>query len=197
MNRALIVALLALLATACNTPQPAAEAPAPEAPAPEAPKTEAPKVEAPKTEAPKVDEHAGHDHAAAPAAGDSLFGAPFTMSEATPIGAVLSKPDEYQGKLVQVSGKVSSVCAKKGCWFVIQDPDKADESVRITMKDYGFFVPKDCAGKSAVIEGQFALKVLTEAERKHLAEDAGKDPSAITGDVKEYSLVATGVQLKP
>ena len=98
--------------------------------------------------------------------------------------------------LVKVSGKISSVCKKKGCWFVVQDAQKPDQSVRITMKDYGFFVPLDSAGKEAVIEGQFSLKVLAEKERKHLAEDEGKDASKVTGDVKEFSLVATAIDLK-
>jgi hypothetical protein len=134
--------------------------------------------------------------AVAPSAEVKHLGAAFTQNEHVPLGKVLEAPEAFQDKTVKVSGKISSVCKKKGCWFVVQDAQKPDQSVRITMKDYGFFVPLDSAGKEAVIEGQFSLKVLAEKERKHLAEDEGKDASKVTGDVKEFSLVATAIDLK-
>ena len=122
------------------------------------------------------------------------FGAPFTMDESTPLADVLSNSDDYVDKTVKVTGRIDSVCAKKGCWFVMQD-EGSNDPVRITMKDYGFFVPKDCSGKQATVEGTFATKTLTEAQRKHFAEDQGEDPSKIKGDKVEYSLVATGVEI--
>ena len=64
---------------------------------------------------------------------------------------------------------------------------------RITFKDYGFFVPLDSAGSAAIVEGEVQVKTLTEAERKHLAEDAGKTVDAIPAH--EIRLVATGVEL--
>lgn len=63
------------------------------------------------------------------------------------------------------------------------------------MKDYGFFLPKDCDGKRVVVEGTFARKVITEAQLRHFAQDAGKDPSEIKGDQEELSLVATAIDL--
>lgn len=126
----------------------------------------------------------------------SHYGAPFTLTEGVALASVLDKADELDGKTVRVKGDVAAVCKKKGCWFVIKtDEDKA-RTVRISMKDYGFFVPKDCDGKNAEVEGVIQKKVIKEEVRKHLAEDGGEDPSKVVGDAVEVQLVATGVAIE-
>jgi len=70
---------------------------------------------------------------------------------------------------------------------------QGNESVRVTFKDYGFFVPKDGAGHRAVVEGTLEEEEMSEAMVKHLAEDAGEDPNAVTGTRKVVKVVATGV----
>lgn len=119
-------------------------------------------------------------------------GAAFTLTEKDRItlDAVAAKAADMAGKTVQVSGTVKSACVKKGCWMVLAG-EKA--RARITFKDYGFFVPLDSAGSSAIVEGAVEVKTLSEAERKHLAEDAGKTIDAIPEH--ELRLVATGVEL--
>jgi hypothetical protein len=126
---------------------------------------------------------------------DGSFGAAIANTDkAVALDELLAKPAAQEGKGVVVKGQISRVCLKKGCWFVLQGKDKST-SVRITMKGYGFFVPTDCAGRQAVVAGTFTVKTVTEAMRKHLAQDEGKDPAQVKGDTREYSLVATGVVL--
>ena len=63
-------------------------------------------------------------------------------------------------------------------------------------KDYGFFVPTDSAGETAVLEGVFSVKTIPEATAKHYAEETpGGKPDAIKGDQKELSFLASGVEL--
>ncbi|MEO1272693.1 MAG: DUF4920 domain-containing protein, partial [Myxococcota bacterium] len=125
------------------------------------------------------------------------FGAKFTTANAAvPLKDVFDKAGEFSGKTVKVEGKVQSVCKKKGCWLVLQTDEAIARDVRITFKDYGFFAPKDSAGKQAVVEGIFSRTLVKEADRKHLAEDGGKDPSTVKGDAEEYRLVATGLEIK-
>ena len=96
---------------------------------------------------------------------------------------------------IRLHGEVVDVCRKKGCWMLLRDG--ADE-VRVTFKDYGFFVPTDLSGAEVTVEGVLQSKVLTEAEARHYAEDAGSTPeeiAAIVGDQTEYSFVATSVQV--
>lgn len=195
MTRIALIAGLLLFALGCNTPSEQAKPAEPmEAAAQEMKAEPAAEMKEEAKEAEPAAEPASAK--AGEGASEGHFGAAFNeQGEATPIGAILKNPDSYKGKTVKVSGRVNNVCRKKGCWFAIQDPEMTETSVRITMKDYGFFVPRDCAGKDAVIEGTFDLKVMTEARRKHLAEDAGKDSSGIKGDVQEFTLVATGVEI--
>jgi hypothetical protein len=71
-----------------------------------------------------------------------------------------------------------------------------EASVRVTFKDYGFFVPKDSAGATAVLEGVFKVKTVPEATARHYAQETpGGKPDAIKGDQQELSLVASGVEL--
>lgn len=120
-------------------------------------------------------------------------GAPFTQTESISIDDVAKDPTAYAGKTVLVTGKVSTVCTKKGCWFVLGGTDKL-ATARVTMKDYGFFAPLDSGGHAAKVEGQVEAKTLDEAERKHLAEDAGKKVEEIP--THELRLVATGLEIR-
>jgi hypothetical protein len=99
----------------------------------------------------------------------------------------------YSGKTVKTEGTVSDVCQGSGCWMTLKS---GDQTVRVTFKDYGFFVPIDSAGATAVMEGVFSVKTIPEATAKHYAEETpGGNPDAIKGDQKELSLVASGVEL--
>jgi len=124
------------------------------------------------------------------------YGAEFTLTEGVALASALNKAEELDGKTVRVTGDVAAVCKKKGCWFVIKTDEAEARTVRISMKDYGFFVPKDCDGKKAEVEGVLQKKTITEAVRKHLAEDGGEDPSKVVGDAVEIQLVATGVAIE-
>ncbi len=97
---------------------------------------------------------------------------------------------------IAVSATVKEVCKKKGCWMILTD---ADVKVRVTFKDYGFFMPKDLAGYHVAVEGVLEESIITEADARHYAEDAGKskkDIERIKGDQQELNLEATGVRVR-
>ena len=123
------------------------------------------------------------------------FGGVFTLDESLPLASVLDNAGEYSGRTVKVRGRVAKVCKKKGCWFTVKAKDADPTYVRVTMLNYGFFVPLDCDGKDAVIEGVFKQVKVPEAHRKHLAEDGGEDPSAVKGAKKEFTMVATAIDI--
>lgn len=135
------------------------------------------------------------DSQPAPKADATSFGSGVTdASKAISLDDAVAAVPAGKSKDVVVKGRITKVCRKKGCWFVLQGKD-ASHTVRITMKDYGFFVPTDCDGRDATVAGTLEVKTITEKMRKHLAEDEGKDPAAVKGDIQEYGLVATGVVL--
>ena len=47
-------------------------------------------------------------------------------------------------------------------------------SIRVTFKDYGFFMPLDCAGKTAIVDGIAKVDVTTIDDLKEYAKDDGK-----------------------
>jgi hypothetical protein len=121
------------------------------------------------------------------------FGAPLGDSPKVALADLVKDAGSYSGKTVKTEGTVSSVCQEKGCWMVLKSGDR---SVRVTFKDYGFFVPMDAAGATAVMEGVFTVRTIPEATAKHYAKETpGGKPDEINGDQKEFSLVASGVEL--
>jgi len=59
----------------------------------------------------------------------------------------------------------------------------------VKAKDHAFLMPKDIVGKTVVAEGEATVKEVSEAMRKHLAEDAGKSKEEIEkikGDKRSY-----------
>lgn len=110
------------------------------------------------------------------------FQSPFTLGEI--INS--QKPDER----VTLRTSVAQVCQKKGCFFIAQDENY---TARVTFKDYGFFIPTDSHGKEVILIGDFSVKTMSEEKAKHYAEDAGNNPDEVTGEQKEYSVVAASI----
>ncbi|MFA0964700.1 DUF4920 domain-containing protein [Roseivirga sp. BDSF3-8] len=97
-------------------------------------------------------------------------------------------------KHTRVKGTVTDVCQAKGCWMKVDLGD--GETMRVTFKDYGFFVPKDAAGQTVVIEGVAQKEVIDVETQRHYAADAGKSAEEIeqiTEPRAELTFEAEGV----
>ncbi|MBK8953967.1 MAG: DUF4920 domain-containing protein [Saprospiraceae bacterium] len=98
--------------------------------------------------------------------------------------------------MTSVSGYVTSVCQKKGCWMVLsQNPDDST-GLFVKFRDYEFFVPLDFAGSKVIIKGKAFKEVTTVDELRHYAEDEGKSPeeiAKITEPSEELKFMADGV----
>lgn len=100
---------------------------------------------------------------------------------------------------VQVEGTVSEVCQAKGCWMTIISEQEGAQVMTVKFKDYGFFMPKDIAGKTVVMQGNAYMEETSVDELRHYAEDAGKSQDeimSITEPKVELKFLATGVILK-
>lgn len=128
-----------------------------------------------------------------PASSIATYGAPMPEGDATPIGTVLAKPEDYAGKTQKFSGRVTKVCQKKGCWMVLAD---GEQSARVMFGKDDFFIPTDSSG-NAVVHGTLTMKVMSEGEARHMAEDGGQDPAKVTGPEIEVQITATSVMLIP
>lgn len=115
-------------------------------------------------------------------------GAQLSGAAALSVSEVLAQADALAGKSVKVTGMVDKVCQKKGCWFVVKE---GDETIRITAKGYGFFVPSKSPGMTATIEGELSVKMLDEAAAKHY-EAEGAAPASM----KEVAIAAAALEMK-
>ncbi|HVG41580.1 MAG TPA: DUF4920 domain-containing protein [Chitinophagaceae bacterium] len=101
--------------------------------------------------------------------------------------------DQYEGK---VTGKVKEVCKAEGCWIKLERADGS--TVMVRAKDHSFVMPTSIEGKTVVVEGSATVKEVTEAMRKHYAEDAGKSKKEIAkikGSEKDVQFAAKGVMV--
>jgi len=98
---------------------------------------------------------------------------------------------------VKLIAKVNEVCQAKGCWMKV-DLENGEQAM-VKFKDYGFFMPKDIAGKEVIINGKAFVNKVPVDEQRHYASDSGasdEEIAAITEPKKTYSFEADGVLLK-
>jgi hypothetical protein len=142
---------------------------------------------------------AGPGAASQPTDGIIRRGLPLSKKAALSVSEAIKNEDQIKDGYVKVHGTIKSVCKKKGCWFVIKDT-KSQQKIRITSLGYKFFVPKDCEGYSATVEGQFESKTMSVAEGQHMADDkathTGKKAEKVSKEIKEYRIASVGVELK-
>ena len=96
----------------------------------------------------------------------------------------------------KVSGEVTAVCQKKGCWMKMERPN--GKAMRVTFKDYGFFVPKDLAGQEVVMKGKAYQDTVSVRVRRHFARDEGKSEAEvkqINEPTTRIAFKATGVKI--
>ena len=99
--------------------------------------------------------------------------------------------------LAKVNATILSSCPKKGCWMQVQIET---DTILVTFKDYGFFVPKKgLENKKVVLEGYVKQDTISVKMLRHYAEDAGKsieEIASITEPAMEFAFEANGVLLK-
>jgi hypothetical protein len=130
-----------------------------------------------------------------PAAAAENFGAALRLTDETPLSRVAAEPEKFADRAVLLRGRVADVCQRKGCWTILQD---GDERIRVRFLDYAFFLPTDCNGREALVEGKIEVETLSEGLARHYEEESRDgNPDAVTGPRQEITMTATGVRLLP
>lgn len=128
----------------------------------------------------------GEAKASAPQKARKL-GAPLSEAKLVALGDVMKSPSEFAGKTIKTEGEVKSVCQAAGCWMEIEaDAGRA----HIKMANHSFFMPKDCAGKRAIVEG-----TVQAGEPKNECGQKDSCGGEDNGAIAKVELVATGVEL--
>ncbi len=126
-----------------------------------------------------------------------VFGEAFKPSKVMSYDQMLKRMQGKEKMDAKVRGTVESVCQAKGCWMNIISANNG-EKMMVRFKDYGFFMPKDIAGREVIVNGYAFYEVTSVEELRHYAEDAGKtqaEIALITQPAKKLNFLASGVIL--
>ena len=126
----------------------------------------------------------------------SSFGDTITADNAIEATDLITKLEGHDSLNVKLHAKVDEVCQKKGCWMNIPVGDK---TMRVKFKDYGFFVPKNAGGKTAVFTGKAFMDTTSVEDLRHYAKDEGLSEVEINKIIDpkiELSFEADGVIIK-
>lgn len=126
------------------------------------------------------------------------FGEEINKSDAISYDEMIDRMAGSDSLNTKVMGTVEGVCQAKGCWINIVSDNPDQPSMFVKFKDYGFFMPKDIAGKRVIMEGYAFKEVTPVDELRHYAEDEGKSSAeiaAIVAPKEELKFLASGVLL--
>ena len=126
------------------------------------------------------------------------FGETITTDNAISVNQMVTQLEGQDSVQVKVAGTVTNVCQAKGCWMNIVSNTPGADTLFVKFKDYGFFVPKDIAGRQIIMEGTAYKEMTSVDELRHYAEDEGasaEEIAAITDPVEELKFMASGVIL--
>lgn len=101
------------------------------------------------------------------------FGTPITEAslaklESTNLSALLNQANARSHQTTVLQTRVAKVCQKKGCFFIAQE---GQHRIRVSFKDYGFFVPTDIGGKQVTLVGELVTREVSQELAEHFSKD--------------------------
>lgn len=127
----------------------------------------------------------------------NFYGEKFVVENAVTVDEMLNNMGNDTAYAAKVEGTVNEVCKKKGCWMTMNKEDGS--TIRVTFKDYGFFVPMDIDGQEVILLGTAKMDSTSVEDLRHYAEDAGKtkeEIEAINEPEIQVNFEAEGVYVK-
>ncbi len=122
------------------------------------------------------------------------YGQEFEFTEAIAASEVAGLMNDSSENEFVIEATIEECCQKKGCWMKVATAD--GETMRVSFKDYSFFVPLDAAGSKMTMKGIAVYDTIDVDFLKHLAEDANatqEEIDAITEPELAITFEATGV----
>jgi hypothetical protein len=97
----------------------------------------------------------------------------------------------HLAKPFQVKARIAKVCQKKGCFFIAQ---QEQHILRVSFRDYGFFIPTDSSGKTVTLAGELVQKDISPEQAAHFKADLKSDTDMLKSGVV-YEIVADSVRI--
>ncbi len=130
-------------------------------------------------------------------AGEANYGQALELDETTSIADILANPHNYEGKTVQVKGSVKSSCTEAGCWMRLDAGD--GQVLLVKSSDESILVPKDVAGRTAVVEGVVVVEHADAASSDDTAatsDDTAKAPTCARASEEGHTCAQANVRLE-
>lgn len=125
---------------------------------------------------------------------ETKFGEPVSPGAVVSLASIAADPTKYAGKQVKTEGVVKAVCKKAGCWMEIEGDLPGGEQAEsgrahVKMAGHSFYVPKNCDGHRAVVEG--TVKAGAPEDTCASKDSCGGSEN---GAVARLEIAATGVE---
>lgn len=99
--------------------------------------------------------------------------------------------EQYLKKDFILETRIAKVCQKKGCFFIAQE---GKHTLRVSFKDYSFFIPTGSSDKTVLLQGRLVQKQLSPEQAKHFNSDLRDGTTELKSGVV-YEIVASGVKI--
>jgi len=119
---------------------------------------------------------------------ETLYGKRWSKEalKAADISTALQNPADYVDEPMLITGNITRVCQKQGCWMILAN---GDDFARVDFNDHAFLIPKDSQGRAEVY-GRLVAKTLTAEQKAHFEAEG-------SGQLKAdgYEIIAEGVKI--
>lgn len=104
---------------------------------------------------------------------------------------LVTDSSSHLAKPFQVETRIAKVCQKKGCFFIAQQDQHI---LRVSFRDYGFFIPTDSSGKTVILAGELIQKEMSSEQAAHFTADLKSETDLVKPGLV-YEIVADSVKI--
>ncbi|MFT5923330.1 MAG: hypothetical protein ACI9LE_000309 [Paraglaciecola sp.] len=104
---------------------------------------------------------------------------------------LVTDSSSHLAKPFQVETRIAKVCQKKGCFFIAQQDQHI---LRVSFRDYSFFIPTDSSGKTVTLAGELLKKEVSPEQAAHFKADLRSEIDIVKPGVM-YEIVADSVKI--
>ena len=121
-------------------------------------------------------------------------GAAVPAGAAIPVTQLAVSARNHTARPVIVEGVITRECTEKGCWMQVA-PSADAKGMRVTFKDYAFFIPQSMVGRRARMTGVTKVTTHSKSAADHLIGEGAPLQRNTDGTATEVQFVASGVEL--
>ena len=128
------------------------------------------------------------------------YGKELTLTDKVPVSAILSSPQKYNGKKVQIEGTIVNVCESRGCWIEVSG-DKPYTKIKVKVNDGEIVFPVSEKGKKVTVEGEVYASTQSKSDMikqmmKESKEHGTKVDTTKASDSTWYQIKGFGAVIK-